>query len=296
MRSVKRAIAAVIALSACAGASAPSPTPGPKPSDVIAIAPPQQETIADAGTEAAPSETPVAAPPPPNVRVLEAEVQVDESHVTHVHAARTGIVRSVLVTPGARVAVGARLLEIDVDEISGATVTLRKAQSALAAANHQLLRVTELRRFHAASTRDYEEARAQYDEAVRALVEARRSLRTRGSTIAALAPRAGEVIALAVKAGDRVVGDEDLKDRGTELATVGDLDRVVIVASAIELNGIQNGATATFHSPRFPAIAWYMKIEVVAGELLVRAAVDNFERHLRPGMVGLLYVLRPDAP
>jgi hypothetical protein len=291
-----RLVLAAIAIAACGG------SPSPKRAEVVPVAqvrstpPPIGERWLTEDEVDDLEIVTVAPPRSDDVRILDAEIALDESRVTRPRAPRSGVVRSMAAAVDARVDAGAKLAEIAVDEVAGNPPALARARADLGAADHEMRRATELYRVHALSTRDFEEARARYDAAIRAFVATRKQLRVRTSVVVVPSPVRGSVLGLSIMVGDAEIGDDDSQGRGSEIAAIGDLDRVLITASPSDTKGIVRGARASFRMQSAPNKIWVLAIDLADDEPRVRGSVNNQDLALRPGAVGKLAVEIPRAP
>lgn len=227
-------------------------------------------------------------------------VTFDDALVAHVYSPVNGRVIRIDAPLGKRVKKGDVLAVIDSPDLGIASSDVGKAQADMIAAQHEYDRQKDLYASHAASQRDYEasedafrKAKAELD---RALQKARlfrtgnTALVTQG--FALTAPIDGEVIARNVSPGIEVQG---LYGGGTpvELFTVGELDRVWVVADVYEMDlaRVKVGSKVRVKVVSYPDKVFEGQLDWVAGTLdpqtrtvKVRCTFQNVDRLLKPEM------------
>jgi cobalt-zinc-cadmium efflux system membrane fusion protein len=232
--------------------------------------------------------------------VTSGRVTFDDLRVSHVFSPVTGRVTQILAQPGARVKEGQTLAVIQSPDVGQAFSDLAKAHADVDAAEKDYKRQKELYDAHAASQKDYEAAKASFDKARAELERAQRKahLLARGGADGVTqefplrAPLDGEVIIRTVNPGVEVQGTYG-GGQAVELFTVGELDKVWVVADVFEmdLGQIRKGAPATVKVVAYPHRIFEGTVEWVAGSLdaatrtaKVRVSVDNKDRLLKPEM------------
>ena len=232
--------------------------------------------------------------------ITAGRVTFDDALVSHIYSPVNGRVIRIDAALGQRMKKGDSLAVIDSPDLGIASSDVGKAQADLLAAEHEYDRQKELYAGHAASQRDYESAEDSFRKAKaeldRALQKAR--LFRTGSTalvtqgFALTAPIEGEVIARTVSPGIEVQG---LYGGGNavELFTVGELDRVWIVADVYEqdLARVKVGSKVHVKVVAYPDKLFEGQVDWVAGTLdpqtrtvKVRCTFQNLDRLLKPEM------------
>jgi membrane fusion protein, heavy metal efflux system len=228
------------------------------------------------------------------------KIAFDDAKVAHAFSPVAGRVTKIAVTLGQRVKKGDVLALIESPEIGAVSADLNKASAEIIAAEHDLGRQKELLASHAASQRDFEQSEDAYRKAKAELERARqkaRLLRTGGydavsQTFSLRSEIDGEVVSRNVSPGMEVQG-QYAGGTSTELFTVGELDRVWMVADVFEMDlaRVHVGTTVVAKVLAFPAKSFEGKVEWVSGVLeasthtaKVRCSFDNKNRELKPEM------------
>jgi cobalt-zinc-cadmium efflux system membrane fusion protein len=228
------------------------------------------------------------------------KVTFDDLRVAHVFSPVSGRVTKILAQPGERVKKDQPLAAIQSPDLGQAFSDLAKAQADLGAAEKDYRRQKELYDAHATSQKDYEAAKANYDK-VRAETErAERKvhLLSRGGAdrdtqeFSLKSPIDGEIIVRNVNPGTEVQGTLG-GGNAVELFTVGELDRVWVLADVFEmdLGRVKKGAHVSVRVVSYPQRIFDGNVEWVSGSLdantrtaKVRISVDNHEQLLKPEM------------
>ena len=181
--------------------------------------------------------------------------------VAHVFSPVTGRVSRILADPGARVKKGAPLCAIQSPDVGNAFADLGKAEADLTAAQHEFQRHKELYEAHAGSQKEFEAAEDNYSKAKAESERARQKARLfRGGGADAVtqefvlrAPIEGEVIARNVNPGAEVQGQYS-GGTAAELYTIGELDRVWVIADVFEMDlaRLKKGAAVTIEVVAYP--------------------------------------------
>jgi cobalt-zinc-cadmium efflux system membrane fusion protein len=232
--------------------------------------------------------------------VTTGKVTFDDLRVSHVLSPVSGRVTRILVQPGERVKKDQPLAVILSPDLGQAFSDLAKAQADVAAAEKEFRRQKGLYANGAVSQKDYEAARASRDK-TRAELEraerkvhllARDSVDGDGQEYSLKSPIDGEVVTRTVNPGTEVQGTLG-GGTAVELFTIGELDRVWVLADVFEmdLGKVHNGAAVSVKVVAYPERAFEGHVEWVAGSLdaatrtaKVRISVDNRERLLKPEM------------
>jgi membrane fusion protein, heavy metal efflux system len=228
-------------------------------------------------------------------------VTFDDQRVAHVFSPVTGRVARIEASLGARISKGSPLAVIVSPDIGQASSDLGKAEADLIAAEHDFKRKKDLFDAHAASQADYETAEDNYRKAKAEKERAYQKaflLRTGGAVDAVsqgytlTSPIEGELIARAVNPGIEVQGQYG-GGQAVELFTVGELDKVWILADVYEMDiaRVKVGAKVTVRVVAYPAKTFEGRVDWVSGALdptsrtaKVRCTFDNPDRLLKPEM------------
>jgi cobalt-zinc-cadmium efflux system membrane fusion protein len=243
---------------------------------------------------------PVAEEPVGNAVVTSGRVTFDDSRVTHVFAPVNGRVVRVLAQLGQWVERGTPLLAMASPDIGQAFSDLVKAKADLAAAQSEFQRQKELFDAHAGARRDLEAAEDNYRKAQAELERAQQkvSLLAPGADAQVTqdyllrAPIAGEVIARSINPGTEVQGQYS-GGTAVELFTIGELDRVWVLADVyeVDLPKVKKGAPVTAKVVAYPDQGFQGTVDWISGALdpvsrtaKVRCSLPNPGRLLRPEM------------
>jgi membrane fusion protein, heavy metal efflux system len=232
--------------------------------------------------------------------VTSGKVTFDDLRVAHIYSPVTGRVSRILADPGQRVKKGAALCAIQSPDVGNAFADLGKAEAELTAAQHDFQRQKELYEAHAGSQKDFETAEDSYGKAKAEMERSRQKARLfRGGGTDAVtqefvlrAPIEGDVIARGVNPGAEVQGQYS-GGTAAELFTVGELDRVWVIADVFEMDlaRVKKGATVAIRVVAYPeevftgVVDWISDLlEPTARTARVRCEVENPQRHLKPEM------------
>lgn len=232
--------------------------------------------------------------------VTSGKVTFDDLRVAHVFSPVTGRVVRIDAQPGQRLKKGASLAVIESPDVGSAFSDLAKAHADLEAAERDYERQKDLYESHAASQKDYETSLDNFQKAKAELSRAQKkaSLLSKGSADSVTqqytlrAPIDGEVVSRNMTPGMEVVGQYS-QGNAVELFTVGELDRVWVVADVFEMDfsRIKIGARATVKVVAYPQRLFEGRVDWVSGQLdpqtrtaKVRVVIDNTDRALKPEM------------
>ncbi len=239
--------------------------------------------------------------------VTSGRVAFDDTRVAHVASPVTGRIERILAPLGARVARGDPLAEIVSPDVGQAASDLSKAEADLSAARAEHERQRELFEAHAGAQRDLEAAESAFRKAEAERDRAREKARLLGAPAGAAvsqkfllrAPIAGEIVARNVNPGTEVQG-QCSGGGAVELFTVGELDRVWILADAYEadLPRIRRGAAVTVTVVSYPGKLFPGNVDWIAGAFdpatrtaKVRCVIGNPGRELRPEMFATVSIV-----
>jgi cobalt-zinc-cadmium efflux system membrane fusion protein len=232
--------------------------------------------------------------------VTSGKIAFDDRRVAHLFSPVTGRITRIIADPGARVKKGAPLAIIESPDVGNAFSDLGKADADLVAAEHDLARQKDLYEAHAGAQKDLETAQDNFGKAKAEMERARKKARLfRGGAADAVtqeftlrAPIDGQVIARNVNPGAEVQGQYG-GGAAVELFTIGELDRVWVMADAFEmdLGKIRTGAPVSIRVIAYPDRTFAGKIDWISDALdptsrtaHVRCSVDNVDRALKPEM------------
>jgi cobalt-zinc-cadmium efflux system membrane fusion protein len=232
--------------------------------------------------------------------VTSGKIAFDDRRVAHLFSPVTGRISRIIADPGARVKKGAPLAIIESPDVGNAFSDLGKADADLVAAEHDLARQKDLYEAHAGAQKDLETAQDNFGKAKAEMERARKKARLfRGGAADAVtqeftlrAPIDGQVIARNVNPGAEVQGQYG-GGAAVELFTIGELDRVWVMADAFEmdLGKIRTGAPVSIRVIAYPDRTFAGKIDWISDALdptsrtaHVRCSVDNVDRALKPEM------------
>jgi len=167
----------------------------------------------------------------------------DDARVAHVYSPVNGRVTNIAAALGQRVKPRGPLATIDSPEIGQFSSDVNKAQADLVAAEHDYNRKRDLFANHACSQFDYEQAEDNYRKAQSELDRARQKmLLLHGASGGGVdqrylvtSPIEGEIIARNISPGIEVQGQYS-GSSPVELFTVGELDRVWMLADVYEMD------------------------------------------------------------
>jgi cobalt-zinc-cadmium efflux system membrane fusion protein len=244
--------------------------------------------------------------------VTSGRVTFDDRRVAHVLCPVTGRVTRIMADPGQRVRKGAPLATIESPDVGNAFADLGKAEADLVAAEHDLARQKDLYQAHAGAKRDLELAEDNFGKAKAEMERAQRKahLFRGGGTDAVTqefilrAPIEGQVVARNVNPGAEVQGQYG-GGAAVELFTVGELDRVWVMADVFEmdLGKIKVGAPVTIRVVAYPdhqyagRVDWLSDIlDPVTRTARVRCSVENSDRALKPEMYATVGIGTEGSP
>jgi len=229
-------------------------------------------------------------------------VTFDDLRVGHVFSPVTGRITKILAQPGQRVKKGDPLCVIQSPDMGSAISDMAKAQASLFQAQTDWKRQKDLLELHAAAQRDYEMAESTYLNAKAEMERAERKARLlRNAGLDAVtqeyvlpSPIEGEVIMRGANPGLEVQGQYS-GGATVELFTIGELDRVWVLADVYEMDlaRVKKGADVAVKVLAYPDDNFSGVVEWISGALdpishiaKVRCSVENPGEKLRPEMFG----------
>jgi cobalt-zinc-cadmium efflux system membrane fusion protein len=230
------------------------------------------------------------------------KVTFDDLRVGHVFSPVTGRITKILANPGDRVKKGQPLCVIQSPDLGSAISDMAKAHATLFQAEKDWKRQKELFEAHAAAQRDYEAAESAYLNAKAELERAQRKARLlRSSGVDSVtqefmlpSPIEGEVIMRSANLGLEITGQYS-QGANVELFTIGELDRVWVLADVFEMDlpKVKKGAEVTVNVLAYPEQTFKGAVEWISGALdpvsrtaKVRCSIANPDGSLRPEMFG----------
>jgi len=229
-------------------------------------------------------------------------VTFDDLRMGHVFSPVTGRITKILAQPGQRVKMGEPLCVIQSPDMGSAVSDLSKARASLFQAKTDWKRQKDLLELHAAAQRDYEVAESTYLNAKAEMERAERKaqlLRNAGLDAVTQeyvlpAPIDGEVIMRGANPGLEVQGQYS-GGANLELYTIGELDRVWVLADVYEMDlpRVKKGAAVDINVQSYPDDTFSGVVEWISGALdpsshvtRVRCSIANPGQKLRPEMFG----------
>ena len=231
-------------------------------------------------------------------------IAFDDLRVSHVFAPVAGRITRVLAAPGERVKKGTPLAIIASPDAGSALADLVKARADLEVATRDFKRQKELYEAHAASQKDYEsavdseqKAQAEFERA-RARARLFHASDSQGVTqeFVLRSPIDGEVVARAANPGVDVQG-QLAGGNAIELFTIGELDRVYVLADVheLDLSSFRRGDEMRIRVVSYPDRVFLGRVDWISAALdpqtrtaRVRCILDNPERLLKPEMYASL--------
>jgi cobalt-zinc-cadmium efflux system membrane fusion protein len=229
-------------------------------------------------------------------------VTFDDLRVGHVFSPVTGRITKILAQPGERVKKGQPLCVLQSPDLGTAVSDMAKAQASLFQAEQDWKRQKDLLELRAATQRDYETAQSVYLNARAEMERAERKAKLlRNASLDAVtqeyvlpSPIDGEVIMRGANPGLEVQGQYG-GGTAVELFTIGELDRVWVLADVYEMDlaRIKKDAEVAVKVLAYPDDAFSGVVEWISGALdpishtaKVRCSVANPDGKLRPEMFG----------
>jgi cobalt-zinc-cadmium efflux system membrane fusion protein len=233
-------------------------------------------------------------------------VTFDDLRVAHIYSPVTGKVVKIAAQLGERVKKGQPLAVIESPDIGGTVADVHKAEADLIAAEHDFKRKKDLYDQHAASAADLEASEDNYRKAKAELERARRKSALLGKggvdavnqTYTLTSPIDGEVIMRNLNPGVEVQGQYG-GGQAVELVTVGELDRVWVLADLYEMDiaRVKIGSKVSVKIVTYKDRVFQGTVDWVSGALdpttrtaKVRCTLDNQERLLKPEMYATVQV------
>ncbi len=292
---MRRAWTLLVLLAACSSGGTRTQAAPQPPAGEVWLDPTQASRFRVQGVERRPIQ---------DVLLVGGKIAFDDLRVSHVFAPVAGRIARVLAAPGERVKKGTPLAIIASPDAGSALADVAKARADLEAASRDLQRQKELYEAHAGSQKDYEtaldatqKARAEFDRA-----RARARLFHAGDSDAVSqefvlrSPIDGEVVARAANPGVDVQG-QLAGGNSAELFTIGELDRVYVLADVheLDLSAFRLGDEMHIRVVSYPDRIFTARVDWISAALdpqtrtaRVRCVLDNPERLLKPEMYASL--------
>lgn len=292
-----------IALAGCGHRTSEAVKPSEAPPGEVWLTPQQ---VKDAGIEL----EEVANRPVGGVVRAAGRVTFDDLRVAHVFSPVTGRISKIMAQPGQRVKKGQPLCVLQSPDLGSAFSDLAKAQAMLFQAEKDWKRQRELFEVHAAAQRDYEAAESAFQSAKAEMERAQRKarlLRSAGVDTVSQeyllpSPIDGDVISRGANPGLEVQGQYS-GGASVELYTIGELDRVWVLADVFEMDlpKIKLGAPVAVRLLAYPDQRFEGHVEWLSGALdpvsrtakarcsianIKSSDAENPQWELRPEMFG----------
>jgi cobalt-zinc-cadmium efflux system membrane fusion protein len=238
--------------------------------------------------------------------ISSGRIAFDDTRVAHVFSPVTGRVTNISGQLGARVKRADPLVAIESPDVGVASSDLGKAQADVIAAEHDLARQKELLDAKATSQHDYEaaedtarKARAELDRARQKVALLHGGFDSVSQTYTVRAPIEGEIVARAVSPGVEIQGQYGGSGNPVELFTIGELDKVWVVADVYEmdLGRIKVGSKVNVKVISQPNRVFTGKVDWLSRVLdpqtrtaRVRCTFDNLDRALLPEMYATVQI------
>lgn len=233
-------------------------------------------------------------------------VTFDDLRVGHIYSPVTGKVVRINAQLGQRVKKGTPLAVIESPDIGSTVSDVHKAEADLIAAEHDYKRKKELFDQHATSQADLEQSEDNYRKSKAELgrAQAKASLLRAGGvdavsqTYTLTSPIDGEVITRNLSPGIEVAGQYG-GGQAVELFTVGELDRVWVLADLYEMDiaRVKVGSKVAVKIVTYKDRVFQGTVDWVSGMLdsttrtaKVRCTLDNAERLLKPEMYATVQI------
>jgi cobalt-zinc-cadmium efflux system membrane fusion protein len=242
--------------------------------------------------------------------VTSGRIGFDDTRVAHVFSPVTGRVVEILAPLGGRVSRGAPLAVIDSPDLGSAHSDFLKARADLTAAERDFQRQKELYEAHAGAQRDMEAAEDNFRRAKAELERAREKTRmlripeaeavTQSFTLRS--PIDGRVIARNVNPGTEIQGQYS-GGNAVELYTIGEMDRVWVLADAyeVDLPRVKQGAPVGVTVVSYPGKTFDGTVDWISGALdpaahtaKVRCTIANPQGELRAEMFATVTIAVED--
>jgi cobalt-zinc-cadmium efflux system membrane fusion protein len=232
--------------------------------------------------------------------VATGRIAFSDVRVAHVFSPVTGRVTNLLAGLGQTVSRGAPLAIIRSPDLAAAISDVQKSEADLSAARRDYERQKELYEAHAAAQRDFEAAESNFQKAKaerdraseksKLLLVSDRASSSEGFYLRA--PIEGEVLARNVAPGTEVQGQYS-GGNAVELFTIGNLNRVCVLADVFELDSphVRIGAPVSVSVVAYPDRSFAGNVDWISGSLdpatrtvKVRCTIDNVGHLLKPEM------------
>jgi membrane fusion protein, heavy metal efflux system len=291
---VRRALAVLVVLAGCSSGSHGPPAPSP-PSGEVWVDPAQAQHFRTQSVERRRID---------DTLLVGGKIAFDDLRVSHVFAPVAGRITRVLAAPGDRVKKGTPLAVLVSPDAGSALADLAKARADLEAATRDLRRQKELYEAHAGAQKDYEvaldgeqKARAEFERArARARLFHASDAEGVSQEFVLRSPIEGEVVARAANPGVDVQG-QLVGGNTAELFTIGELDRVYVLADVheLDLSSFRKGDEMRIRVVSYPDRVFVGRVDWISAALdpqtrtaRVRCVLDNPERLLKPEMYASL--------
>lgn len=237
----------------------------------------------------------------PLLAPLNGKIAYNENLTARISSPVAGRVINVPIGLGAKVEVGAKLLELDSPEVADSEADFAKAQADLVLASHAFERQQELYAGKAISHKALEEAEDDFSRAKSEMQRAQDRLKNLHLTGKQTDGRFNLVTPLAGVVVERNVnpGMEVRSDLSTPLFVVSDIKKLTVMMAVFEVNlgKIHLGQKLAISVPAYPGLSFPAEVEYI-GQVLdeqtrsvqVRCRLDNADGRLLPGMFATITI------
>ncbi|HXQ25241.1 MAG TPA: efflux RND transporter periplasmic adaptor subunit [Candidatus Acidoferrales bacterium] len=238
---------------------------------------------------------------------LPAHIEADPTRVVHVFAPAGGRIVEMKVRPWDRVEKGETLATLESSDLARAVAEYHKALADNQVKQKALARSEDLLAHHAISEREYQQAQADATQAKAEAEATREQVQVFGmdpdhasTQLVIKAPRSGIVLDVGAAPGEF----SQALSAPTPLCTVADISSVWAVGDIYEQDfsaaKLGEGAGITLNA--YPGRRWSGRVSVVSSAvnaatrtLQVRVVLPNADARAKPGMFGVIRILRSSA-
>jgi cobalt-zinc-cadmium efflux system membrane fusion protein len=235
---------------------------------------------------------------------LPAHMEADPTRVVHVFAPAGGRIMEMKVRSWDRVAKGQTLATLESSDLARAVADYHKALVDNQVKQKALARSEDLLAHHAISEREYQQAQGDADQAKAEAEATREQVQVFGmdpdhasTQLVVKAPRSGIVL----ESGGATGEFSQALSAPSPLFTIADISSIWAVGDIYErdLAGTKSGQDAQVTLNAYPGQHWSGRVSVVSGAvdpvtrtLQVRVVLPNSDARAKPGMFGMIRILR----
>jgi cobalt-zinc-cadmium efflux system membrane fusion protein len=243
----------------------------------------------------------------PNYLDLPAHIEPDPTRVVRVFAPAGGRIVEMKVRPWDYVEKGQTLATLESSDLARAVSDYHKAFANNQVKQKGLTRAQDLLDHHAISQREFEQAQSDAQQASAETLAAREQVQVFGmdpdqasTQLVIKVPRSGTVLDIGATAGEF----SQALSAPAPLATVADIRTVWALGDVYEqdLAAATLGSEAQLTLNAYPGQHWSGHVSVVSGAvdpntrtLRLRVVLANPNSHIKPGMFGMMRILKSSA-